>query len=383
MKNRLSNSQIRMYSECGKKYKLHYVDRLRSTMIHGALIFGSAIDRALNHLLETKDLKASIQLFDKSFRFQSINNEPTYIPSSTNVVYSQRDFDKDLLQPEDIVKYRELKEKLGMGNESNPADDLSYFMKIKKESGIKALSFEERKLYAYSNWLSMRRKGHIMIESYNKKVLPKIKNVLAIQKGIEIKNTDGDSITGFLDLIVEWEDGKRYLLDNKTSAMKYESDSAMRSQQLILYYYAEKETYKLDGVGFIVMYKNIDKNKIKICSQCGKDGTGQRHKTCDNEILDTNNGAPVMTAKRCNGEWMETISPEAIIETILNPISEAAESLVLEAFDEANFGIKNQTFNPNLQACGNENFKCQYFNKCWLGSDEDLIVLEKKETKDV
>jgi hypothetical protein len=57
------------------------------------------------------------------------------------------------------------------------------------------------------------------------------------------------------------KDGKVYIIDNKTSSSIYTWDSPMRSQQLILYYHALKEKYKADGVGFIVMYKQIKKNE--------------------------------------------------------------------------------------------------------------------------
>ena len=71
-----------------------------------------------------------------------------------------------------------------------------------------------------------------------------------------------------MDLIEEWEDGKTYLLDNKSSSVKYAEDSAKTGQQLPLYYYIKKDDYKLDGVGYIVMSKKINKNKVKTCKKC-------------------------------------------------------------------------------------------------------------------
>jgi len=72
-----------------------------------------------------------------------------------------------------------------------------------------------------------------------------------------------------------------------------------------------------------------------------------------------------------------TGKPEARIETILNKVTEQAENLVLETFDEANEGIKKGAFGPNLLACNN-GYKCQFYDYCWKGDDKDLVVLEEK-----
>lgn len=373
--NRISHSAIRTFTQCGRKYKFHYIDRLRSKTTSGALIFGSSIDKSLNELLETKDLDKAIKAFDKSFRYNFINNEGHYLPESTLVVYAKRDFDKDLLQSEDIEQFNKFLEKEGLYDPTVPTDINEYYktaLEDKEHNGLNNLTSYSQKVYALSNWLSMRRKGHVMLKSYNKEILPKIREVIAVQKSIAIENDQNDKITGFLDLVVEWQDGKRYLFDNKTSSMEYEKDSAMTSQQLIIYYHAVKEEYKLDGVGFIVMYKQLLKNKTKKCSSCGKNGTGQRHKTCDAEIMDR-----MGSIDRCNSDWIETIDPECRIEVILNEVTTEAEDLVIQTFDEANEGIKKEAFGPNLEACNN-GFKCQFYNKCWKGDDSDLIKLEKK-----
>lgn len=370
---KLSHSSCRMYTECPRKFKYWYVDRLRPKVIHGALLYGSAIDHSLNHLLETKNLEEAKNIFDKAFRFQPINNEPTYLPETDKIVYSYRDFDAELLTEEDYYEYDKVKEKLtGESPKTTLLSDFNYLQNMKKEKGLDAFSYVEKVLYNLANWLCLRRKGHVMLQSYTKKVLPKIKQVLAIQKRSTLTNEEGDEVTYILDLAVEWEDGKRYLLDNKTSAMEYDKDSAMKSQQLVLYYHAEKEELKLDAVGFIVMYKTIMKNRVKICKKCNNDGSGTRFKTCNNILSDES---------RCNGEWDEKINPECDIDIILNPVPSAIESLVIETFDEANNGIKKQTFGPNLNACGNDSFKCVYYEKCYYGKDEGLIKLDDTKNR--
>lgn len=363
---RLSHSSVKCYSECARKYELRYVKKYRAKTTSGALLFGSAIDQALNELLVNKNVAEAKKIFDKSFRFNFINKVGHYLPEATLVTYAKSDFDEDLLTNEDIKKFNEKQYEWNIYLSKTIGEVVTLLQAKKAESGFNSLSEEEKKALNLANWLCLYRKGHIMIDSYAKDVLPRIKSVLAVQKQVEVENSDGDKLIGYIDLIVEMHDGKRYVMDNKTSSIEYEKTSGQHSQQLILYYHITKEEYKLDGVGFIVMMKHILKNKVKVCSKCQYDGSGGRHKTCANEV----------DGKRCGGEWNETINPEARIEWITNSVPEAAESLVMETFDEANYGIKTGHFPPNLSACYNGPFICEMAKYCWQGSKEDIIELE-------
>lgn len=386
MKTKLSYSQLRLYQECGRKYYYHYKQNWRSKEQKSYFIFGSAVDKALNCLLKERDVKLALQKFNRCFMFYKVNNEKkySYVPEMTNVVYAKADFDKDLLHMEDwenLEKFICTPGKLQMDWTLHATELYDEIMNLKAEKGFNNLREDQRRFYNYMNWLSMRRKGHIMIESYYKKVIPRIKEVIKIQGHTKLENSEGDIVNGVLDLILKWEDDKIYLMDNKTSARDYEDDSAARSQQLIGYYHSEKVNYGLNGIGYIVMYKHILKNKTKICKSCGKDGSGQRHKTCDAEyeiknLIDLNAKGKI---SRCNGEWLETIDPECRIEVILDEVSKTAEQLVLDAYDKSNEGIKNEQFGPNLNACGNGEYRCQFFNKCWKGSNDDLVEVKKKE----
>lgn len=364
-KNRLSHSAVQTYSQCGRKYFYHYNLGLRSKVVSGALVFGSALDKALDHLLNTRNLEESKEVFKKHWNVQDINGKTTILPYATNVVYAQKDYDGDLITEAHIEKFEELKKKFNIETDQTFKQAVTFYRELKKEKGFQSFTDNQKIVYNFGHWCCMLEKGLIMLDSYNKLVLPRIKEVITSQKKIEITNTEGDSVIGYIDLIVEWEDGKRYVLDNKTSSSEYDDDSAMRSQQLILYYHAVKEEYKIDGVGFIVLSKQLLKNKKKTCSKCGHDGTGGRHKTCANEA----------EGKRCNGEWNETIDPECKIDAILNSVSEQAEDLVLETFDSANEAIKKQVYSPNLAACAafGKEYLCQFYNLCWNGKDDDLI----------
>lgn len=353
---KISFSQVRLYGECGKKYQLRYKNGYYEKYQSSALSFGSAIDAALNSLLEERDETKALAAFYKAWDFGRVGASSDLQPLQKNerLVYAESDFDADLLTEEDVALIGQ--------------DWLQRYKSIqddKKDRGWDNLTSQQRQYYNYVNWLCLRRKGPILISSYAEKVLPKIKKVLAVQAKRELSNGE-DSIDMYLDLVAEMEDGKRYLLDNKTAARPYEPDAAARSPQLILYYHAVKDEFKLDGVGFIVMAKNISKNKIKTCSVCTHDGTESRAKTCDN----------VVNGKRCSGEWMIDIDPECRIDVLLSKVSERAEDIVMENFDEVNNAIKSNVFTRNMGSCVTGYGKCPYYGICW---HNDFSNVETKE----
>lgn len=354
MGNRLSHSAISKFQTCSKAYYYHYKERLREKVKSGALVFGSAIDDSLNALL--KDQSTDVfSVFDKSFTFTELNKKQVYVPDSENIVYAESDFDDELLTEEDF-------EKLKKYGYNGSVECITNIGKLKSEKGWKNLPSEEKQLYNMANWLSMRRKGHLMLSSYKEEILPRIKKVLTVQKLISISNGEGDSIIGYVDAVVEWEDGRIVVFDHKTSSRQYEKDSVLTSPQLILYIYALKEEYNTRDAGFIVMQKNIIKNRKKVCSVCKyRAEKGSRHKTCSNLI----------GKKRCNSEWIETIDPKCDINFIIDTIPERAEDIVMENYTNISDLIKNGVFVRNLNACKSP-FLCPFINLCWKNDASDL-----------
>jgi hypothetical protein len=336
MSIKLSHSALQTYTECNLKWKLHYKDRLRSSVVGSALLYGGALDSALNILLKTKNLSKSQAEFDRRWRIQEINGEMTDLSTSLNIKYSKKDLDEELLTDEELLSFQ---------NESTDTTNMK-------------------------SWLCLRRKGHLALKAYHKKVMPLITKVLCIQKPFKLDNGEGDEINGYIDAIVEIDE-KKYLIDNKSSSIEYEKDSAGKSQQLITYYHSEKEEYKLNGVGFIVMYKAIEKNRKKICSICQFNGSSTKHEKCNN----------LVDKKRCNGEWIITIDPECLIDVILNEVESDIEDKIINDFDQAVIDIKQERFEPNKNACISKFGKCQYFNYCHKDSLEGLITLPKREEK--
>jgi len=184
-----------------------------------ALAFGAAVDAGLNSLLsDMRDgrevsIDRAKAMFDTEFgRFKA-----------TEIKYSKSDNDTDILTSEDL-------------------NFLAAHPDIPTAN------------------LCLIRKGHLILEAYKEQVMPKLEKVILVQHSISLPNEMGDSLIGVVDLVAQI-DGKIYILDNKTSSIKYDEDAANVSQQLATYYEALKTEYDISGVGFIVMPKQIRKRK--------------------------------------------------------------------------------------------------------------------------
>lgn len=215
----LSYSAATKYTLSPMAYFLHYLMRLRPEMTGSALVFGSAVDMGLNSILtDMRDgREPSIEIAKARFDDEFGATDPHTIK------YSRADKDLDVLTAEDELDFGE-----------------SYTVPVE--------------------YLCLKRKGHMMLEAYAEQILPKLEKVLLVQHEISLDNELGDKLIGVVDLVAQIG-GKTYILDNKTSGVKYSEDSASVSQQLGTYYEALKDEYKLDGVGFIVIPKNVRKKK--------------------------------------------------------------------------------------------------------------------------
>jgi hypothetical protein len=205
-----------------------------------------------------------------------------------------------------------------------------------------------------------------MIRTFREKIQPKIRKVLALEKEIKLTNDQGDVITGYADLVCEWEDGSVIVFDFKTSTKNYEETSVLTSPQLSLYIFSLFEEYKTRKAGYIVFNKRVLKNKKKVCKNCGYDGSGERHRTCPE----------IIAGDRCNGVWLEKINPEIYTQIIIDEIPQQTENIVIENIEDINTQIKNGVFTRNLGSCVKPWGKCPYFNKCYKNDDSELIKVE-------
>lgn len=266
---KISHSAKDTYQSCAYKYFLHYFLKLRPTQLRSPLCFGDAIDCGLNVLLETRDIEKAQIVFDERWI--------TY--KDKNVAYSKSDLDVFLV-------------------EDDPGN----------------------------TWLSLYRRGMILLTEFNEQIMPKIKEVIKVQLDQTAQNALGDELVIKTDFICVWEDGRRVLFDNKTSSMKYAEDSVRVSPQLAIYYETLKAEYNLDAAGYIVIPKRI--NKVKV--------------------------------------------PRVKIEVIIDNIDPETTAKTLESYDEVLANIKAASFIPNTSSCVSVYGKCDYYSWCKSGSKEGL-----------
>ncbi len=193
MSIQLSFSAAQRYVTSPRSYYLHYVLRLRPKELSSALFFGSAIDLGVNYMLQAKkdgkeifiDIAQSV--FSEAWNWGEVNGVRINLSEPSVIKYSKADYDESILTSED-----------------------------KKSIETQGLDV---------SWVSLKRKGFMILEAYRDQILPRIKEVKFV---------------------------------------KYADDSAGISEQLATYFEAPKEELKVDAVGFIVIPKKIRKQKLPL-----------------------------------------------------------------------------------------------------------------------
>lgn len=357
MTNRLSHSAATRFQACPKEYELHYIEGYRTKYQSSALLFGSSVDKAFEALAGGND---PYEVFDKVWAFQEVNKQLEFLPECEKIIYSDSEFDEQLLTEKHFEKLRNWLVEYKVPGE--PIEIFNAIKAEKKQCGYKNLDVTKQKYYNLANWCCLERKGHLMIEALKTKVLPKLGTILATQKKIELINQEGDSVLGFVDLVCLYE-GEPVVFDLKTSSITYEEDSVLTSSQLSLYVHALYNEYKTRTAGYIVLNKKVMKNKTKVCTLCSHDGSGSRARTCDNTIEE----------KRCGGEWKESIKPEIFVQFIVSNIPETTENIVLENLDFINQMVTRGVFTRNLSNCVRPWGKCSFFDVCYKNDYSDLV----------
>lgn len=230
---KLSHTAKELFLASPRAYFYKYLLNIKETTLGSPLFFGSLIEVGLDVLLQGGTLEEALKAYKAAFKLKEHNGEMIDLSNNVNVRYSKADFDPDVFTDDEL----------------------------------KALEGKPDRFRAYS---SLLRKGEMLIETYAKDILPRVKKVIATQVYFSLPNGIGDEIMGFADLICEWEDGRTILVDHKTSATPYAQDSVIegdKAKQLALYYEALKDKYGIDAVGFFVLEKKIRKKIPKTRTQ--------------------------------------------------------------------------------------------------------------------
>lgn len=217
---KLSISGRDKFLACSMMYKYHYIDKLRPVRQSSALVFGSALDEALNNLLEKRNLDEAKATFWMNWSQWQFNEIIDFYNSDTDVTILSKETCEEL----DAIEDPRTKEHRAA-------------------------------------WSSLYQKGLKLLDVYHAELLPSIKKVIAVQKEIALYGCDDegkqteDAITGIIDVIaeVEMDDGKivTAVLDNKSTSTPYPKNSVEKKEQTALYTFAEGIEYG----GFLTMNK--------------------------------------------------------------------------------------------------------------------------------
>lgn len=273
----VSYSALECYEQCSEKYRLRYEERIASEKIPSALFFGTAIDAALEVLLLRKkeilddrelDLllkETAFTIFDKTMRTQN----GVELESNILCEYFLSDFDETLLKIEDLELL-----KLKYGYISDFYDFFIYCKKAIKEKEV--LKDKYQIVFNHMCWLSLYRKGEMLISAYEEQILPKIHRVYDIQKDIVLENVSGDRLRGKVDFIASFtfDANSKYIVDNKTSSKAYADNSVAESVQLAIYCEAEG----LSNAAYAVLDKKIRTKDPRVRSQLITDDIKDSHK---------------------------------------------------------------------------------------------------------
>lgn len=269
MSIKMSYSKLTKIEYCPRLYELYYLKGFRSLFEESPLLFGSAMDLALNRLLleKKKSLTEEETAILQKNEYDNFDELWLAVKDKPMVVYSKKDYDASLLSYEDVGEIGAFikanckalfdQEEVEVGTDLLACvDSMIEFKSAKNE-----LNEAQHKLIALASWLSMRSKAHMLLSAYREQILPTIDEVFEIQRKIEMTDEEGNIIEGYIDFIASFvEDKDRHIVDNKTSSKAYKDDSVRTSDQLSLYATA----MGLDKAAYAVMEKEIRKKEPRV-----------------------------------------------------------------------------------------------------------------------
>lgn len=212
----ISYSKVELFSQCGFKYYLRYVERYSVDQTFTPLLFGTAIDKALNYVLTRKKHKHTVDptiakaLFEKYMKAWHGQNELVFFKNEA---------------PKDIEQH-------------------------------------DKSTHQQLVWDNLLNIGKLMITTYIDEILPTFTEIVSVQTRREIKNETGDTLVLITDFSAKLDDGRTVVLDNKTSSNinKYYGETCVvKSQQLAIYCEFEENRY----AGYVALQKKLVRGKVK------------------------------------------------------------------------------------------------------------------------
>lgn len=338
----LSHSSRGKYDTCPQMYKLHYLDKIRPNENNSTLLFGGAVDKAAEEYLHNRNRGTCFLAFKTEWD-KANEIEVTYVPA---------DFDAELL---------------GQSDNEHIIKDTTF---TSVSDLVKAGTEKER--IAYANWVSLYYKAQLMLGGFIDWVDENVAEVLGTQIPIDLEDEQGNKVTGMADFVIKIHGyDNPVLVDLKTSARYYDRASVKESEQLGLYYFYLKQTKfpDMERAAYLVLCKQIKKNRTKTCKKCGTVTHG-REQSC---------AVGGKGKNRCGGDFVVDIFPEAVVQYIHDEIPQDFIDQTINKFNISVEAIQAGKFEPCWTACDSYfGRKCPYFEYCRSGSMEGLVQKEKK-----
>lgn len=334
MKNKpisLSNSAINTYTDCPHKFDLYYNKRIRTNYTKSSFLFGGAIDSAVEVMLLNKKNKTHndpyLQFLD-AMHTSNINGESVVIYKTTHCKFTKGDVDLSLLSPTELVMISEFMKELGYDTKDYTVKDFwEYYDEATKKK--QTLEVSDFKIFSAIAFHCLVVKGQMFIPLLQKWIDINVAEVIEVQKHVEVLNEHGDRLHGYLDFVVKLKNGKKALMDLKTSSdpkRDYPEGCVEVSQQLSIYY----DQIDVDIAGYLVVNKKVKKK-----------------------------------------------DPKIELKTVFGKISEDNLNIVFDKIEEVLYDIKQEIFPKNEASCFAYG-GCDYFNLCKKGNMKGLVKLETK-----
>lgn len=332
----ISHSAKEKFLECSEKYRLHYIEKLRSPILNSPLFGGSAFDDAVSVLLlrlkknrtpeedEISKQDPAHVLMRKLTRTQH-NREEVNIPTHTYVKYSKADFDVNLITEED---FRSINDNVVCNEyeEFTPISAYDFVEYCRNEIKTKhRLDEQDQRVFNLINWHSFKNKVLFLLEQYEKEVIPKILEVKSVQRKVELSAGE-HTLIGFIDFEAIWKDepDKIYVCDNKLSSKAYKQQNLEEGEQLATYCEFTENTF----------------------------------------------GCYVNTEKTLRKKF-----PKHRIQIIRGELSEELFEKTFDNFGEVVHNIEEGNFEKNMEGnCFSFGQRCPYYNTCRGEPEKDFLV---------
>lgn len=370
---RTSYSQSSTFKDCSQHWYWRYKEKYEGEDSGASTFFGSAVDSAVMHLLE-----GGIDTFKEEFsklwyKQKDRKKNDIIIYDNDNIIFGYADFDKDVLTESNMQTLEEQIKELGLHYLGKDGVTVYKAVAKIKKNPYKRIKQNELKYFNRASWLSMHQKGLILLDSFYEQFYPRIEKVLTTQKFALLKdNETGDIIQGVIDMVLKLKNhDKPIIFDLKTASKAYTQEQIDFSDQLTLYAAMEGSKFNTDQVGYVVLSKNINKDKESFCISCGHKKQG-KHRTCNNQIT-TAEG----TITRCNGTWEDKVLLKPKVQVLIQTKSDKEIERVLNEQINIIMAMKNNTIFKNTSKCSAwYGGICPYKKLCWEG---DATGLTKRD----